>query len=127
MKSCPREGFTLIELVMTIVVVGIVSIPLSLLVGRHLQSTFKSGDYTTAMNLARFEMEKVNNMDYANIGNNSSSDDGYDIIRTVTYAQGDAFSLESVKQVRVDVTKTGSPAVLFNLVTYLAKNVNYGI
>ena len=127
MKCCPRKGFTLIELVMTIVIVSIISIPISLLVSRHFEAVFESGDYTAAMNLARFEMEKVNNMNYAIIGSGNSSMGGYDIIRTMSYAQGDAFSLESVKRIQVDVQKTGSPAVLSSLVTHLVKNVNYGI
>ena len=124
---CPRKGFTLIELVMTIVIVSIISIPISLLVSRHFETVFESGDYTVAMNLARFEMEKVNNMNYAIIGSGNSSMGGYDIIRTMSYAQEDAFSLESVKRIQVDVQKAGSGSTFFSLVTHIAKNVSYGI
>ena len=124
------KGFTLIELVMTIVVVGIVAVPLSLLLSEHIRSLFQSEDYTMATNLARLDMEKVNNLAYANVATASSPNyNGYncDIIRTVTYAQGTQLTPESLKQIRVDVRKTGSATVLVSLVTYLARNISYGL
>lgn len=129
LKCSRKSGFTLIELVMTIVVVSIVAIPLSLLVHQHLTSVSQSSAYSTAVNLARFEMEKVNNMAYANISSVTIPNYegyGFDVTRTVTFVQGNAGSLESLKQIRVEVKNAGSSAVLFNLVTYLAKNVSYG-
>lgn len=126
----PERGFTLIELIMTIIVVGIVAIPLSLLITEHLQSVVVSKDHTLARDLAQFEMEKVNNMNYANIISANSSDYlgyGYDITRTVTYAQGNATTPESLKQIQVDVTEGGGSQVLFSLTTYLTNHVNYGL
>jgi prepilin-type N-terminal cleavage/methylation domain-containing protein len=128
-KCFRKSGFTLIELVMTIVVVSIVAIPLSLLVNQHLTSVSQSSAYSTAVNLARFEMEKVNNMNYANISSVTVPNyEGYnfDVTRTVAFVQGNAGSLESLKQIRVEVKNAGSSAVLFSLITYLAKNVSYG-
>lgn len=130
MRLRHKTGFTLIELIMTIVVVGIVSIPLSLLVSAHIRSVFNSADNTLARELARFEMEKVNNTSYASISSaNTSNYEGYtfDITRTVTYAQGDASSTESLKKIVVDVKKSGSAAILVSLMTYIAKNVGYGL
>lgn len=115
---------------MTIVVVGIVSIPLSLLVCEYIRSVFNSADNTLARELARFEMEKVNNTSYAGISSaNTSNYEGYtfDIVRTVTYAQGNAGSAESLKKIVVDAKKSGSAAILASLITYIAKNVGYGI
>ena len=130
-RSAPRNdartGFTLIELIMTIVVVSIIAIPLSLLLSQHLESTFQSEDYTMAVNLGRFEMEKVNNLIYDSIVSQNSSMYNYDITRTVVYVKGDSTTPESLKQIRVEVRRAGSAAVLVNLVTYLARNVNYGV
>lgn len=114
---------------MTIILVGIIAVPVSVVVGQHFQGTMESGSYAAAMNLARFEMEKVNNMGYATIGSGVPDYDeyGYDVVRTVTYAQGDAFSAESLKEIKVDVRASGGSVVLFSLVTYIAKNVSYGI
>jgi prepilin-type N-terminal cleavage/methylation domain-containing protein len=128
--SRKAKGFTLIELIMTIVVVGIAAIPLSLLLGKHTQSVFQSADYTMALNLARLEMEKANNLAYTNINSASFSNYGgydYDVTRAVGYAQGSALTPQSLKQVTVSVTRHGSPTVLFSLVTYIANNVSYGL
>lgn len=115
---------------MTIVLVGIVSIPLALLVSQHIESVFRSEDYTITRNLARFEMEVVNNTAYANIVSASSpSYQGYnyDVTRTVSFAQGTALTSESLKQIRITVTRHGSATVLVSLVTYIARNVSYGL
>jgi len=131
MKSlCHKKGFTLIELIMTIVVVGIISVPLSLLVSQHVDSVFQSKDYTLALNLARLEMETVNNMSYDNIMIGSFNDPNYkgydyDMTRTVAFAQQSGS--ESLKEIRLEITKSGSATVLVSLVTYLARNVSYGI
>jgi prepilin-type N-terminal cleavage/methylation domain-containing protein len=126
----PKRGFTLIELVMTMVVMGIAAIPLSLLISQHTMSVFQSADYTATLNLARLEMDKVNNMPYAGIANASFSNYqgyDYDLARTVSYAYGSALSAQSLKKITVSLTKHGSAVVLFNLVTYIAKNVSYGL
>lgn len=129
-QSRPNSGFSLIELIMTIVVMSIVSIPLSLLIGAHSKSVFVSEDEAMAQNLARFEMEKINNMNYANVTSaNASNYQGYkyDLARTVTYVQGNGSSAESLKKIKVDVTKSNSTKVIASLTTYLVKNVVYGI
>jgi prepilin-type N-terminal cleavage/methylation domain-containing protein len=125
-----KAGFTLVELIMAIVVVGIVSVPLSLLLSQHIESTFQSEDLTIATNLARFEMEKVNNLAYASIVNATFSNYegyGYDLTRTFAYAQGSGLSTESLKKVTVQVRKSGSAAVLVSLISYIAKNISYGL
>jgi prepilin-type N-terminal cleavage/methylation domain-containing protein len=124
------KGFTLIELIMTIVVVGLIAVPLSLSLTAQVQGMVKSGAYTAALNLARFEMERVNNLAYAGITSASFPNyQGYpyDVNRSVTYAQGNDSSLESLKQVTVNVTPAGSSTVLVSLTVYIAKNVSYGL
>jgi prepilin-type N-terminal cleavage/methylation domain-containing protein len=126
MQLTKGKGFTLIELIMTIVVVGVIALPLSISIFSQVQGTVTSGVYTTGLNLARFEMEKVNNLAYASIVTASfSSYQGYayDVTRTVAFAQGNAGSAESLKQITVSVTQTGSAVVVASLTTYIAKNV----
>lgn len=128
-RAADKKGFTLVELIMTIVVVTIISIPLSLMIGQHMRSVFQSADQTMAANLASFEMERVKNLSYANIVNgNFANYQGYDftVTRAVTLAQGSAVTPESLKQVRVDVQRTGSAVILYTLFTYVANNVGYG-
>ena len=125
-----KKGFTLIELIMTIVVIAIIAIPLALLVMEHLSSTLRSEDYTMAVNLARFEMENIKNLNYANIVSGSFPNyQGYsfDITRTISFAQGSGATPESLKLVQVDVNRSGSAAILFTLKTYIAQNVAYGL
>jgi prepilin-type N-terminal cleavage/methylation domain-containing protein len=126
----PRRSFTLIELIMTMVVMGIVAVPLSLLLMQHTQSVFKSADYATALSLARLEMEDVNNTAYAGVSSASYTNYNgydYDLTRAVTYAYGTALSAQSLKRITVSVVKHGSATELFSLVTYIAKNVNFGL
>ena len=127
-----QEGFTLIELIMTMIVIGIVSVPLSFLITSHLEGVFLLEDDTIAPNLALFELEKVNNMAYATINAgtiNISNYQGYayDVTRTVSFVQGNAGSAESLKQIRVEVREGGETKVNAGLTMYLAKGVDYGI
>jgi hypothetical protein len=115
---------------MTMIIVSIVSIPLSLLFGTHIESVFLSERDVMVENLVRYEMEKVNNTAYANISTASFSNyEGYayDLTRTVTYVQGDGTSAESLKKVIVEVREAGKTDVIARSATYLAKNVAYGI
>jgi len=125
-----KSAFTLIELIMTIVVVGIIALPISLTLSKHVQSVFVSQDYTTALNLARFEMEKVMNTDYASIASATTNNYlgyPYNVTTTVTYAFGTALTTESVRLATVSVTKAGSATVLVTLKNYIAKNVTWGL
>jgi prepilin-type N-terminal cleavage/methylation domain-containing protein len=127
-RNKKQKGFTLVELVMTIVVVGIISIPLAILVREHLRSTVQSNNYAMAMNLARFEMERVKNMSYASVvAANFTNYQGYnfDVTRTVTFVQGTAVTAESLKRVVVTVTQGG--VTLATLMTYIPRNVTYGL
>lgn len=120
---------------MTIVVVSIVAIPLSLLISQHLESVLQSQDYTLAVNLARFDMEKVNNLNYDNVAVGSFPFPlylgyNYDVTRDVVCLQPDcapATPGESLKKVTVAVRRTGSSQILVSLVTHLAENAAYGL
>ena len=116
---------------MTIIVVGIVSIPLSLLLSQHIQSTFQSEDLTITRQLARLEMEKVNNMDFASIidegDKNFSPYEGYNYYLTRDVELVDSSGGESIISITVEVTRQGDSEVLIRLITYIVDNISIGI
>lgn len=123
-----RTGFTLVELIMTIAVLGIVAIPISLMLSAHMESLYQSQDLTQAVNLARYDMETVNNMAYAGISSAAlSSYQGYpyDINRSVVYVYGNQAAPESTKKVTVAVTRAGKSDILFQLTSYVTNNIRY--
>ena len=125
-----KTGLTLIELILTIVVVGIVAVPLSLVIAQNCSSVFYSEGVTTAFNLARLEMETVNNLSYASVANaafSSYQGYGYNVTRTVSYVYGTVTSAESLKKISIQVKRVGDSAVLATLVAYRANNVSYGL
>ncbi len=133
MKSMPlylKKSFTLIELIMTIVVLGLIAIPLSISLTAQVEGLVKSGQYTQALNLARYEMERVNNLPFASvITTRFSRYQGYpyDVVDTVRYVQGGSASAEALKQIAISVSNAGTSQVLTSLTTYIAKNVKYGL
>ncbi len=122
-----KRAFTLIELIMTIVVVGIIAIPVSVILSKQIQSVFVSQDYTVALNLARFEMEKVLNTAYASISSASFSNyQGY-AYDLATQVDETVAGSEAYKLITISVTKAGSAIVLVTLKNYVAKNVTWGL
>ena len=124
------QGFTLIELVLVIIVLGLTAVPLSLMIAEHIEGAVFSQDQTMAQQLGRMEMEAVKNLTYANIVTVSFLSYrgyGFDVTRTVSYAAGDAGSPESLKVIRVDVRKSGQSQILSTLVSCRARNISYGV
>ena len=123
-------GFTLIELVMAIVVAAIIVIPLSVTISAYVKGAFASQNTAMAVALARYDIERVNKMPYgqmvsANFTNYLGYE--YDVIRTVSYLQGNGSSAESLKKITVDVSRSGDPAILASFTTYFANNIVYGL
>ena len=128
MNCLKRKSFTLIELIMTIVIVGIVAIPISLTLARNITSSSQSSDMSMAIMLGRLEMETAGNISYAALSSASFPNyKGYnfDVTRVVSFTHGAAASAESTKQVLVQVKKAGSAVVLAEFNTYITKNVAY--
>ena len=99
-----KKSFTLVELVMTIVVVSILWVPLSLMVFQYIESYVYSENVTSSLQLVRLEMEELFTMDYDNIDSAvfpQYKGYPYDLNRTVSYVAGDAFSSESLKKIEV--------------------------
>lgn len=132
MRPFRSHGFTLIELVMTIVVTTAIAIPASLLMSGHIENTFWVNESNFATNLARLEMERVKVLDYNNISNANFSDYlgyDYDVVRSVSILDPlDALQTdgEELKQINISVRKSGSADDLITLMTYIAKNVANG-
>jgi prepilin-type N-terminal cleavage/methylation domain-containing protein len=132
MKSFRSHGFTLIELVMTMVVMTAIAIPTALLLGAHIENMFWINEGNFAANLARLEMERVRVMNYNNITSATLANYlgyNYDVIRTVSVQDPlDALGtdMEEMKEVKVFVRKAGSTKDLMTMVTYITKNVANG-
>ena len=122
------KAFTLIELIMTIVVVSLVAIPISITLSKHVQSVFISQDVAMANNLARLDLEQMNNTAYASIVSatlNSYQVYSYNLTRTVAFVNGTSLTAESTVKVTEQVVRSGSAIVLTVLTTYISKNIRY--
>ncbi|MFC1708651.1 type II secretion system protein [Candidatus Omnitrophota bacterium] len=120
------SGFTLIELIVTIVVLGLVLIPLGLMCGEYMNAIVYSRDSGVAENLAKVEMAKVNNLAYDDAALSSSYDtttssyEGYpyDLRRKVNSVSGFGTDL---KEVEIWVYPAGETTDhLTHTITYLA-------
>ena len=137
-----RRGLTLVELVLTIALAGILGIPTGLLLGEHLFVALTSRDSTVATQLARYEMERLDSLNNffdpnlnvvppVTISNYQGFP--YDLTRTVTCLTSPATTCTSgalnnqgVKRIQVTVTKTGSAQPLSRLISYRTKHVFFG-
>ncbi|MFH1504329.1 MAG: hypothetical protein ABIH08_02935 [Candidatus Omnitrophota bacterium] len=121
-----KTAFTLVELVMTIVVVSIIGIPLSALVVEYINGYWYNDRLSSGSQLARSEQELLMNTGYDNINSAFFSQyQGYpyDLQRTVTYQEGDGSTQESLKKIEVIVYSSGTNKAAAKLTTYRAKNV----
>jgi len=124
---CKNKAFTLVELIMTIVVVGIIALPISITIAKQVQSVYVSQDYTLALNLARLEMEKIINTDYLSIANattNNYQGYSYNVATAVSEVVSGA---QAYKIISISVTKSGSATVLVTLKNYIVNNVTWGL
>lgn len=116
---------------MTIVVVGVVALPISITLSKHVQSVFDSQNYTMALDLARFKMEELINTAYANltVGTTVTNYPGYvsyDVTSVVTLVTEALPGTETYKTISISVAKTGSGSALVTLKTYVA-NATWGL
>ena len=133
-----KHGVTLVELVLTIGLAGILGIPTGLLLGEHLNVSLRTRDSNLATQLARYEMERLDSL------NNFFASDlavgttvlptyqgyPYTLTRTVSCQVGNCTSTsttsQGVKRIQIAVTKPGSTEPLANLISYRAKCVCFG-
>lgn len=126
-----NKGFTLIETIMAIVLLGIIAVTIGLFVSQQLQAVARTQEYTSALDLGRFEMERVANLAFTAIPAGATTTANYqtypyDLVRTVSYVFGSDATPESLKQVTVEVRKSGSSENLVKIITYIARNLTFG-
>jgi|GEM_PF-1230978 len=122
-------GFTLIELVLVIVVLSMTAIPVSLILVEHVEAVVESSEGTIARQLARAEMERINNLPYNTVASSSTTrywGYDYDVVTTVSYAAGNGTTAQSLKLIRVEVRKTGQATSLLDVVTYRCRGITHG-
>ncbi len=127
-----RKGFTLIEIIVTMVLLAVIAVTVGLFTMAQMQAVARSGEYTIAFNLARLELETVNNLAYASlpvgtVTTNNYKLYSYTVIRTVSYVFGNDAAAESLKQVLIEVRKSNSSETIARLVIYLVKNTSIGL
>jgi len=125
------KGFTIIEIIITIVLVGLVLIPLGFMATEYIRGTFYSRDLGAAEGLAKDELSKVNNLAFTDLtladgyDNITGNYQGYpyDLRRSVNYVPG---SNNALKQVQIRIYLHGDLSKqLVSMVTYVA-NVPFG-
>lgn len=128
--SSERGGFTLIELIITIIVLGIVMIPLAFMSLEYVQGIAFSRELVIAEGLAETEMAKINNLSYSDVAladgydNTTLNYEGYgvDLNRKVDFVAG---SSNNLKKVEVAIYESGTTAQLAKLITYVA-DISFG-
>jgi prepilin-type N-terminal cleavage/methylation domain-containing protein len=141
------RGLTLIELVVTISLAGIIGIPVGILLSEHISGSLRARDYTVAMSLARREMETLdsfNNFCHASLNIipggtlfDPYQGTSYALRRTVVCQAGGsnctsacdptpATTDNAVKRIMIVVTKSGLTEPLASVVTYRTKYVRFG-
>jgi prepilin-type N-terminal cleavage/methylation domain-containing protein len=127
-----KRGFTLIEIIVVIIILGILSVTLAIFVSNQLQAVVRSGEFANAVNLARLEAEIVNSTAYASLTTGTTTTTNYktypyDVIRTVSYISGTDLTAESLKQITIVVRPNGKSNNLVTYTTYRAKNITFGL
>ena len=109
---------------MAMVILTVIAIPTATMIGEQIQGMVASKDLTAAGNLARLEMERLNNIPYASVLNPGST-----VIPPYTVSWTFATVAGSGGAERKDITmivqRTGSAAILLTLYGSIAKNVVY--
>ena len=134
-----RRGLTLVELVVTIALAGIIGIPTGLLVSEQLRLAIGSQDSNVAMQLGRTEMERLDSLNdfFAqpdlDVGTTTLLDyQGYPytLTRVVSCQAGDCIDsgiqVQGIKRIEIRVTRSGSTEPLARLISYRTKHVQFG-
>jgi len=114
---------TLMELVMAMVILGAIAIPTGSMIVNQIQGMVTSTNLTAAGNVARLEMEKLNNTAYASVlSPGSEVIPPYTVRWTfLTTTSGTA----ERKDITMTVERTGSATTFLTIYGTIAKNVVY--
>lgn len=133
------RGLTLIELVLTLGLLGILGIPSGIILSEHLLGALSSQDTHRALQLARSEMEQLdafNNffapalaLGTTVIPNYSGAP--YTLTRVVSCEAGNcsntALASQGIKRIRVTVAPISDPSrILAQMISYRTKHVQFG-
>ena len=130
-KSARQDGITLIELIVTIVLLAIVILPTAKLFQQLVETMNYCNNKAMANNLLRNEMSLINNLSFSG----PALTDGYD--NTTADYEGYGFNLRrqvnivtgtnnAIKRVVVGLTHPSTSAVIAQAATYVAQNVSFG-
>jgi prepilin-type N-terminal cleavage/methylation domain-containing protein len=78
-----REGFSLVELMVVMVILTIGLLPLAFIQTRSQQNVSDSGRYTEALALAQLQMESVKSLGFGNAATDTGTVDNYQWITDV--------------------------------------------
>lgn len=128
-----KKGFTLIELIISIVIAAIIIIVVANGYRQIVEAVARSSDLAKAVNLSEREFSMINSISYsdatlANGYNNLSSNyqsSGYDLRRQVSYDAGTDATTQSLKRITVTIYRSGSATPILTVVTLRTKNVTY--
>lgn len=116
-----QHGFTIIELLMTIIIAAIIVIPTSVVIYESVCKTFLPEHFTIASSLLKSETERVTNLrfnDVTNEGPTSYTGDFSDYSYQVSfyYVRADNLNIQSpnptdYKRIQITILHTGFPDV----------------
>lgn len=117
------KGVTLVELIMAMVILTAVALPMASMIGAQIEGMMQSTDFTAAGNLARREMERLNNLPYASVATGNSVIASYDLDWTVATVTGSGGAER--KDITLTAKRSGTGAILVKLYNSIAKDVTY--
>ena len=135
----------MVELALTIGLLGIIGIPTGLLLHQHMWAALGSQDSVVATQLAQYEMEYLDSFNDFFTSPAIDCPSGrpvttviplykgypYDLTRQVSCVLGECCSTattqQGVKRLQVTVTKAGSSDPLARLISYRTKHVLFGM
>lgn len=113
---------------MTVVVLGIIAVPVSFIVVQHLEATFQASQKTVTMNLARHAMERLKNIGYDSLPTGTRIFSNYEgsEFDVATVISKSNYGPEGLATINVYILETGTLNILARLITYRTNNVTYG-
>lgn len=125
-----KNGFTLIELIMTIVIGAIILIPVSVLVVESVTNTIMPEHFAIASSLLEREIERVSNLRFSAVANEGPTSYGgnfSEYLRQVSFYYVNSGALNTqvagptdYKRVTITISRSGLPSV--SAVTLLTNN-----
>jgi len=129
------RGWTLVELVITVGLTGLLAVPLGTFFAELVRGSLEDQEQALVLNLARMQLEEVNSLPYGSVVTiptlSSYQAFPYDVTRQVaTQSPTDGSSAAAMKRVTVRVFPGGADQAatppLVTVITYRANGVTSG-